>query len=52
MAFIGEGHDNLFQYSCLENPTDRGASQAMVYRVTKNQTRLKQLSTHKGIHSY
>ena len=22
----GEGHDNLLQYSCLENPVDRGAS--------------------------
>ena len=21
----GEGHGNLFQYSCLENPMDRGA---------------------------
>ena len=21
----GGGHDNLFQYSCLENPMDRGA---------------------------
>ena len=21
----GEGHDNLLQYSCLENPMDRGA---------------------------
>ena len=21
----GGGHDNPFQYSCLENPTDRGA---------------------------
>ena len=24
--FLGEGHDNLLQYSCLENPMDRGAS--------------------------
>ena len=21
----GEGHDNSFQYSCLENPVDKGA---------------------------
>ena len=27
------GHDNAFQYSCLENPTDRGAWQATVSRV-------------------
>ena len=27
--FPGGGRSNLFQYSCLENPTDRGAWQAM-----------------------
>ena len=37
----GEGHSNPFQYSCLENPMDRGAQQAMVYRVTKSQRQLK-----------
>ena len=25
----GGGHGNLLQYSCLDNPTDRGAWQAM-----------------------
>jgi len=30
----GEGHGNPLQYSCLENPVDRGAWQATVYRVT------------------
>ena len=34
----GEGNDNLLQYSCLENPTDRGAWWAMVHRVTKIRT--------------
>ena len=34
----GEGNDNPLQYSCLENPMDRGASQAMVYRVAKSWT--------------
>ena len=34
----GEGHGNLLQYSCLENPMDRGASWAIVHRVTKSQT--------------
>ena len=29
----GEGSGNLLQYSCLGNPTDRGAWQAMVYQV-------------------
>ena len=23
-AFLGEGNDNALQYSCLENPMDRG----------------------------
>ena len=32
--------------SCLGNPMDRGAWQATAYRVTKSQTRLKQLSKH------
>ena len=31
----GEGNDNLLQYSCLENPMDRGAWQATVYGVTR-----------------
>ena len=36
------------QYSCLENPVDRGAWRARVQGVTKSQTWLKQLSTHAG----
>ena len=32
----GVGHSNPLQYSCLENPMDRGAWQAAVYRVTKS----------------
>ena len=31
----GEGNGNPLQYSCLENPMDRGAWQAMVHGVTK-----------------
>ena len=34
----GGGRGNLLQYSCLENPMDRGAWQAIVHRVVKNQT--------------
>ena len=34
----GGGHGNPLQYFCLENPTDRGALQAIVHRVAKNQT--------------
>ena len=41
----GEGHGNPLQYSCLENPMDRGAWRATVHRVSKSQTQLKQLST-------
>ena len=42
--FPGGGHGNPLQYSCLENPTDRGAWQAIVHRVAKGQTWLKRLS--------
>ena len=42
-----EGHGNPFQYSCLENPMDRGALQATVHRVTQSRTRLSNLGhTH------
>ena len=33
----GGGNDKLLQYSCLENPMDRGAWWALVYRVAKRQ---------------
>ena len=32
------GHGNPLQYSCLENPMDRGAWRATVHRVAKSQT--------------
>ena len=41
----GKGHGNPLQYSCLENPMDRGAWRALIHRVAKSQTRLKRLST-------
>ena len=31
----GKGNGNPHQYSCLENPMDRGAWQAILYRVAK-----------------
>ena len=40
------GHDDPLQYSCLENPMDRGAWRAMVHRFAKTQTQLKRPSTH------
>ena len=39
----GGEHGNPLQYSCLENPMDRGAWLATVHRVAKS---LKRLSTH------
>ena len=42
----GGGHGNPLQYSCLENPMDRGAWWPTVHKVAKKRTRLKQLSTH------
>ena len=41
----GGGHGHPLQYSCLENPMDRGAGRATVHRVAKGGTRLKQRST-------
>ena len=37
---------NPLQYSCRENPTDKGAWRATAHRVAKSQTRLRRLSTH------
>ena len=34
----GRKHGNPLQYSCLENPMDSGARQAIVHSVAKNQT--------------
>ena len=34
----GGGHGNSSQYSCLENPMDRGAWQATVQRVANSQS--------------
>ena len=34
----GGGHGNPLQYSCLENPMDRGAWQAIVRRDAQSQT--------------
>ena len=36
--FPGGGHGNPLQYSCLENPMDRGACQATVHSVTESDT--------------
>ena len=39
--FLGGGSGNLLQYSCLENPMDRGAWWAMVLGFAESQTRLR-----------
>ena len=37
----GEGNGNPLQYSCLENPMDKGGWQATVHGVAKSLTRLQ-----------
>ena len=44
LKFLGGGNDTPLQYSCLENPMDRGAWQAAVHEVAKSQTRLNDLT--------
>ena len=59
---FGEGNGNPLQYSCLENPMDRGAWWAAAHGVTKSQTRLsdflftfhfhaleKEMATHSSV---
>ena len=59
---FGEGNGTPLQYSCLENPMDRGAWQAAVHKVAKSQTRLsnftfafhfhaleKEMATHSNV---
>ena len=43
---VGEGGGNPLQYSCLENPMDRGAWWTAVHEVAESQTQLKWLSMH------
>ena len=45
----GGGHGNLLQYYCLQNPSDRGVWWAVVHRVAKSWTGLKQLSMQGNI---
>ena len=44
--YTGEGNGNPLQYSCLENPKDRGALWAIVHTVARSRTQRKPLSTH------
>ena len=45
LSCIGEGNGNPLQYSCLENPRDRGAWCTAIYGVAQSQTQLKWLSS-------
>ena len=45
LACIGEGNGNPLQYSCLENPRDRGTWWAATYGVAQSRTWLKRLSS-------
>ena len=45
-SIVGEGNGNPLQYSCLENPVDRGAWWAAVHGVAQSRTQLKRLSMH------
>ena len=58
----GEGNGNPLQYSCLENPMDRGAWWAAVHGVAKSRARLsdfpftfhlhaleKEMATHSSV---
>ena len=42
----GEGNGTPLQYSCLENPKDRGAWWAAVHGVAKSRTRLRDFTFH------
>ena len=49
----GGEYSNALQYSCLENPMDRGAWWAMAHKVcTQSWTWLKQLSMHAENHGW
>ena len=48
----GGENNNPLQYSCLENPKDKGSWWDMVYRVTKSQIQVKQLSSSSSMIIY
>ena len=50
LSCIGEVKGNPLQYSCLENPRDRGAWWAAVYTVAQSRTWLKQLSRSSSVY--
>ena len=61
ITYSGEGNGTLLQYSCLENPMDRGAWKAAVHGAAEGWTRLsftftfhfhaleKEVATHSSV---
>ena len=47
----GRGHGNPFQYSCPENPMDRGAWWATVHGFTKEELDMTKASEHAHTHA-
>ena len=45
----GEGNGKPLQYSCLENPMDRGAWRATVHGVAKSRMLLSNLTRSQGL---
>ena len=52
LSCTGEGNGNPLQCSCLENPRDRGAWWAAVYRAAQSWTRLKRLNSSSSSHTF
>ena len=48
----GGGNDNPLQYSCLENPMDRGPWQAAVHGIAKSQIHLSDSITTKDLEKF
>ena len=46
--FPGVGNGNPLQYSCLDNPTNRGAWRATVRGVAQSRTQLKQFTSQRS----
>ena len=51
LRLFGEGNGTPLQYSCLENPMDRGAWKAAVHGVTEGRTRLSDFTFTFHVHA-
>ena len=47
----GKGNGNLLQYSCLENPMDRGAWQATVHEIAKESDTTEGINNNHNIYA-